>query len=268
MDFQEILYDSNDGVATITLNRPERLNAFTQRMLDEWVTAIELARVDDNVRAVIVTGSGRGFCAGMDVGREVAGDGLTGSQEAPAQRRNSLRYSVHRVPRALQLLDKPYIAAVNGPAVGAGMDMASMADIRFAADTARFGMAYVRMGIIPGDGGCYFLPRLVGLQKALELIWTGQMFDAQEALRIGYVLRVYPSDQLLEETRAFARQIAEGPAVAIQLAKRLVYRSLEADLDHALDLAQSAMTLVQSTEDAREGPRAFVERRTPRFNGR
>ena len=268
MDFEEILYETADGVATITLNRPEKLNAFTSRMLEEWEAAIERARDDDDVRAVVITGSGRGFCAGMDVRQEASGDGVLRSESGPAQRRNSLRYSVHRVPRALHLLDKPYIAAVNGAAVGAGMDMASMADIRFAADTARFGMAYVRMGIIPGDGGCYFLPRLVGLQKALELIWTGQLFDAQEALRIGYVLRVYASDALLAETQAFARQLAEGPAVAIQLAKRLVYRSLETDLDHALDLAQSSMVIAQATEDAREGPRAFVEKRTPRFQGR
>ena len=269
MDFEEIQYQVEAGVATITLNRPEKLNAFTRRMLDEWEVAIETARDDDGVHVVVLTGSGRGFCSGMDVGQQAAGRGIIGDgTSGPAQARNGLRYTVHRIPRALQLLDKPYIAAINGPAVGAGMDMASMADIRFASESARFGMAYVNMGIIPGDGGCYFLPRIVGLQKALELVWTGQMFDAQEALRIGYVLRVYPPDLLLDETLAFARRIAEGPAVAIQLAKRLVYRSVDASLDQALDLAQSAMVLAQSTEDAREGPRAYVERRAPRFLGR
>jgi enoyl-CoA hydratase/carnithine racemase len=268
MDFREVAYDVDDGVATIRLNRPERLNAFTPLMLEEWTNAIDLARDDDRVRAVVVTGSGRGFCAGMDVGQEIAGEGVLHGESGPAERRNSLRYTVHRVPRALQLLDKPYIAAINGAAVGAGMDMASMADIRFASQTARFGMAYVKMGIVPGDGGCFFLPRIVGLQKALELIWTGDLFDAEEALRIGYVLRVYPPDSLLSETQAFAKRLAEGPAVALQLAKRLVYQGMEVGLDQALDLAQSAMTIAQSTEDAREGPRAFVERRPPRFQGR
>jgi enoyl-CoA hydratase/carnithine racemase len=268
VEFSEILYDVQGGVATITLSRPERLNAFTRVMLQEWTHAIELARDDDAVRAVVVTGAGRGFCAGMDVGQEAAGAGVLLGETGPAGSRNSLRYSVHHVPRALQLLDKPYIAAVNGAAVGAGMDMASMADIRFAAETARFGMAYVKMGIVPGDGGAYFLPRLVGLQKALELIWTGELFDAAEALRIGYVLRVYPVETLLTEALGFARRLAEGPAVAVQLAKRLVYRGLEVGLDQALDLAQSAMAIAQSTEDAREGPRAFVERRPPRFQGR
>lgn len=271
MELREILYEvGDDGVAVITLNRPERMNAFTARMIDEWAWAIEQARDDDRVRAVIVTGAGnRAFCAGMDVQQEAAGEGVLRTTSAgPAERRNSLRYGVHKVPRALMLLDKPYVAAVNGVAVGAGMDMASMADIRFAADTARFGMAYVRMGIIPGDGGCYFLPRLVGIARALELIWTGDLFDARQALEWGYVSRVYPADELMKETRAFAARLAEGPAVAIQLAKRLLYRSLETDLDHALDLAQSAMVIAQSTEDAVEGPRAFVEKRKPVFKGR
>jgi 2-(1,2-epoxy-1,2-dihydrophenyl)acetyl-CoA isomerase len=165
-------------------------------------------------------------------------------------------------------LDKPYIAAVNGAAVGAGMDMASMADIRIASDTARFGMAYVRMGIIPGDGGAFYLGRILGIARALELIWTGDLFNAQQALEWGYVSRVVPADSLVEETRAFARRLAEGPAVAIQLAKRLVYRSLDMTEDAALDMAQAAMVIAQSTEDAKEGPRAFVDKRAPKFVGR
>lgn len=269
MDYTEILYEvGDDGVAVLTLNRPEKMNAFSTTMITEWVDAIERARDDDNVRALILTGAGRGFCSGMDVQAEARGRGVLHGEEGPAQRRNSLRYNVHRVARALQLFDKPYIAAVNGPAAGAGMDMASMADIRFASETARFGMAYVRMGIIPGDGGAFFLPRIVGLAKALELIWTGDMIDAQEALRIGYVSRVYPPEQLLPETRAFAARLAEGPAVAIQLAKRLVYQSSEVGLHQALDLAQYAMVIAQSTEDAKEGPRAFAEKRKPQFKGR
>jgi len=191
-----------------------------------------------------------------------------GPQASLAQRRHFLRDSVHRVPRTAATLDKPYIAAINGAAVGAGMDMASMCDIRIAADSARFSMAYVRMGLIPGDGGCYFLPRIVGLAKALELIWTGDIIDAQEALRIGYVSQVVAADQLRQHTREFALRLARGPAVAIQAAKRLVYRSLQTGLSHALELAESAMLVCQTTEDAREGPRAFVEKREPQFKGR
>ena len=147
------------------------------------------------MRAVIVTGAGRGFCAGADLrGGSGIGEGARsdGSPATAADRRNWLRDGVHYVPRAVQLLDKPYIAAVNGAAVGAGMDMASMADIRIASDSAKFAMSYVKVGLVPGDGGCYFLPRIVGMAKALELIWTGDFIDAEEALRIGYVSKVVP----------------------------------------------------------------------------
>jgi enoyl-CoA hydratase/carnithine racemase len=268
LDYEEIIFDVEDGVATITLNRPERMNAFSGTMLREWTDAIQRSQRDDEVRAVVVTGSGRGFCAGGDMKDASEGRGIVGTEGSPADRRNALRNSVHHVPRALMQLDKPYIGAINGAAVGAGMDMASMCDIRFAADTAKFGMSYVKVGLIPGDAGCYFLPRIVGLAKALELIWTGEIFDAAQAHQWGYVSRVYPAESLVDETKAFARQLAQGPAVAIQLAKRLVYRSAEVGLDAALDLAQSAMFVAQLTEDAREGPRAFVEKRPPQFKGR
>lgn len=143
-----------------------------------------------------------------------------------------------------------------------------MCDIRIAADTARFGMTYVRMGLIPGDGGCYYLPRIVGIARALDLIWSARLFDAEEALRIGYVSEVVPTEELMGYTREYALRLARGPAVAIQLAKRLVYRSLELDVDQALEMAQGAMTIARSTEDAREGPRAWVEKREPQFKGR
>lgn len=270
MDFEQILYEKDEGVATITLHRPERMNAFTDVMLREWAAALEDARRDPAVRAVILTGAGRGFCAGADL-RGGSGVGETARAEGPvsaADRRNWLRDGVHAVPRAVQLLDKPYIAAVNGAAVGAGMDMASMCDLRFASEGARFAMSYVKVGLIPGDGGCYLLPRIVGVAKALELIWTGEFMDAQAALACGYVSRVYPADELLPATRAFARRLAEGPAVAMQLAKRLVYRGLDSSFQEALEAAGQAMAIVQATEDAREGPRAFMENRPPRFQGR
>jgi len=268
MDFEQIVYDKSDGIATVTLNRPERLNAVTRQMLAEWSAALADARDDDDVRVVVVTGAGRGFCSGMDVREAVADRPLWDPQASLAQRRHFLRDTVHRVPQTLATLDKPYIGAINGPAAGAGMDMASMCDIRIAADTARFSMAYMRMGLVPGDGGCYFLPRIVGLAKALELIWTGEIIDAQEALRIGYVSEVVPADQLMDRARDFALRLAKGPAVAIQLAKRLVYRSLETNMSHALELAESAQLVCQTTEDAREGPRAWVEKREPQFKGR
>jgi 2-(1,2-epoxy-1,2-dihydrophenyl)acetyl-CoA isomerase len=269
MDFEQIIYEKADGVATITLNRPERMNAFTAKMIDEWHQALWDAHTNPETRVVIVTGSGRGFCAGADVARgEGPLRGLQSRERTPVENRNFLRDGVQRIPRLVSLMEKPYIAAVNGAAVGAGMDMASMCDIRFASEQARFGMTYVRMGIIPGDGGAYYLPRIIGTARALDLIWTGRIMDAQEALAMGYVSAVVPADQLLEYAREYATKLAKGPAVSIQLAKRLVYRSANTDIDAALDLATQAMFIAQGTEDAIEGPRAFAEKREPEFKGR
>ncbi len=268
MEFEQIRYDKSEGIATITLNRPERMNAFTPKMLGEWLTALQDAHLDAETRVIILTAEGRGFCTGMDVQAQAQGKGLLPQSRSPAEGRNYLRDTVQRIPRLVAQLDKPYIAAVNGAAVGAGMDMASMCDVRIAADSARFGMTYVRMGLIPGDGGCYYLPRIVGVARALDLLWTGRLIDAQEALRIGYVSEVVPAEELMPHTREYALKLAKGPAVAIQLAKRLLYRSLDVGVDQALEMAQGAMAIAQNTEDAREGPLAFIEKREPQFKGR
>jgi len=269
MDFEQITYEKSDGIATITLNRPERMNAFTPKMIDEWYGALWDAHTDPDTRVVIVTGSGnRGFCTGADVsGGNLLGR-LQDETRARVETRNFLRDGVQRIPRLVSLMEKPYLAAVNGAATGAGMDMASMCDIRFAADSARFGMTYVRMGIIPGDGGAYYLPRIVGTARALDLIWSGRLFGADEALAMGYVSAVVPADELMTYTREYALRLAKGPAVAIQMAKRLVYRSAGVDVDAALDLAGQAMYVAQGTEDAKEGPRAFAEKRDPEWKGR
>jgi 2-(1,2-epoxy-1,2-dihydrophenyl)acetyl-CoA isomerase len=270
MDFEQILYEKSDGVATITLNRPERMNAFTPQMIAEWAQALTDARLDGDVRVVVLTGAGRGFCAGADLRGDsgIAEVARADRPPAAADRRNWLRDTVHAVPREVAVLDKPYIAAVNGAAVGAGMDMCSMCDLRIASEDARFAMSYVKVGLVPGDGGCYYLPRIVGLTKALELIWSGDAFDAQEALRIGYVSQVVPAGELMAVTQEYAQRLARGPAVAMQLAKRLVYRGFDQTVNEALEAAGHAMAIVQTTEDAREGPRAFAEKREPQFQGR
>ncbi len=268
MDYQEIMYDVSDRIATITLNRPERMNAFSEQMLGEWADAIRRSQEDDGVRAVIVTGAGRAFCAGADLRATGSEDRVLLADLNPGERRNGLRLSVHRVPQALQYLDKPYIAAINGAAVGAGMDMVSMTDVRISSDVARYGMSYVNVGLVPGDGGAWLLPRLVGIQKALELMWSGELFNAEEALRIGYVSRVVPHAQLMEEAQAYAMRLAEGPPIAIQMLKRLVYRAETQTFMEALEAAQAAFTIVQSTEDFKEGPTAFREKRKPVFTGR
>jgi 2-(1,2-epoxy-1,2-dihydrophenyl)acetyl-CoA isomerase len=268
MSYESIIYNVEDGIGTITLNRPERMNTFGDTLLADWADALRTAQEDADVRVVIVTGAGRAFCAGADLKAAGERGDVLRSELNAGERRNSLRYTVHRVAQALDYLDKPYIAAVNGAAVGAGMDMASMADIRIVSDLARMGMSYVNVGLIPGDGGAWLLPRIVGTPKALELIWSGDLFDAEAALKMGWASRVVPHEDLMAETRAFALKLASGPPIAMQLAKRLVYRGLNQDFMEGLEQAQAAMTIVQSTDDSKEGPAAFREKRAPEFKGR
>lgn len=263
MEYKDIIYTIEDRLAIITLNRPQTLNAFTPNLLDEWADAIQTAQNDPKVKVVMVTGAGRGFCSGMDV-RETASRG----GEAPPiyRRRNYMKLGVHKVPRAVEYLDKPYIAAINGPAAGAGMDMASMADIRVMSDKARVGMNYVRMGLLPGDAGCYFLPRIIGISKAFELIWTGKMIDADEALRIGYVSAVFPEAEFLTEAKEYCRQFMQA-AVATQYAKRLVWRGVDLFRNINLEMAEMAMLINSTSPDTAEGPRAWVEKREPKWSG-
>ena len=265
MDFREIIYTKKDHIATITLNRPEARNATTAGMMGEWVEAIEDARLDNDVRVLVVTGAGTAFCAGADVKGLASG---TLQKTSPAETRNNWRNGSHRIPRALVAFDKPYIGAINGPAVGYGMDLASMCDIRIASDRARASMGYVRMGVAPGGGGCYYLPRIIGMARALELIWTGRWIDAQEMLQMGYVSRVVPHDELLAATGELASELAKGPPVGIQFAKRLAYRSWDLDLNSFLEMNELVKVINWTTEDSMEGPRAWAEKRAPFFKGR
>jgi enoyl-CoA hydratase/carnithine racemase len=258
----DLLYEVKDKIATITLNRPDKLNAFTGPMIDAWAGALGEAQRDDTVNVVVVTGAGRAFCAGGDVGR--MGQGAP----TPLEHKNQLWENIHRVPRTLEAMDKPVIAMVNGLAVGAGMGMCLMCDVRVASHEARFSTGYVKVGLVPGDGDTYFLPRLVGAAKALELLWTADFVEASEALRLGIVNRVVPAAELSEATYGLARQIADGPQIPIRMIKRLVYQSLRLDLRTHLDLVSSHMAVVRQTSDHAEGVAAFKEKRPPRFQGR
>jgi len=243
---KDLLFLKSDGIATIRLNRPGKKNSFTMDMIDQWVEALEKSRKDADVKVIVVTGTGDSFCSGADLA------GLRDAENCAIDHKNMLWEQIHRVALIMEDIDKPIIAAVNGIAVGAGMDMALMFDLRFVADTARFSEGYIRIGVVPGDGGCYFLPRLVGVAKALELFWTGDFIDAREALRIGMVNRVYPADKLMEETYDFARKIADSPELAIRTTKRATYQSSRVELRTALDLISSHVGVIRTLKDNHE----------------
>ena len=255
-------YEVADAIATITLDNPTRKNAFTLDMIDDWADAVRAAAEDDAVRVVILTGAGDAFCSGIDLSV------LQAVEDVPLARKRMLTHGVHKVARAVEALDKPLIAAVNGVAVGAGLDMALMCDMRFMGRSARLSEGYIKVGLVPGDGGAWFLPRLVGPAKALELLLTGDFVDADEALRIGMVNRVYDDAELLLQVRAFAAQLAAMSPVAVAVIKRTVQQSASIDLRTSLDLISSHMAVVQSTDDYREAQTAFAERRPGRFTGR
>lgn len=258
----DLEYDIKNGVGTITLNRPDRKNAFTRDMIDEWAGIVREARTDDSVGALILTGAGDAFCAGGEF------ESLAPGEPTPYDRKAFLTEHIHRIAYAMEDLDKPVIAAVNGVAVGAGMDFALMCDMRFMARSARMNEGYIKVGLVPGDGGAYYLPRIVGTSKALELLLTGDFVDAEECLRIGLVNRLYDEGELREETRTFAERLAAQPPLIARMIKRAVYQSARSDLRTSLDLISSHMGIVQSMEDSKEAFHAFREKRPPKFTGR
>jgi enoyl-CoA hydratase/carnithine racemase len=242
----------------VVLNRPHRRNAFTLEMLAEWADFVRSATTDPDVRVMVVTGADKAFCSGVDIS-------VLDHDRSPIENKRLLGDHVHPLTLAIEQFDKPLVAAVNGPATGAGMDLALMCDIRIAARSARFAETYVKVGLIPGDGGCYFLPRLVGLGRALELLLTGDFIDADEADRIGLVNHVVDDDELMEATGSLTRRLAALPSLQLQLTKRATYQSLRGDLRTALDLASSHQAIVQATADSREALRSFLEKRAPRY---
>ena len=257
-----VLLNISDRIATITLNRPERLNALNGELLDMLPGVIQKVADDGDVRCVVLTGAGRGFCAGGDIAGMASGETLPQEDPVTHLRRNE------EASRLLHEMPKPTVAMINGPAAGAGLSLALACDIRIAAESARLGTAFVRIGFSGDYGGTWMLQRLVGPAKARELYFTGELIDAREAERIGMVNRVVPDDQLAAETRAFAERIAKGPPIALARMKQNMNLGLVSDYPKLLDAEAEGMIMTAMTEDNREAIKAFLEKRPAEFHGR
>jgi enoyl-CoA hydratase/carnithine racemase len=264
MTYECLLYEVKDGIATLTLNRPDRLNALGGTLRQDLFDAVTRAGADPDVRAMVVTGAGKGFCSGGDV--KAMGEAKAGQRERPLIEK--IAPGRDRTLLAMREAPQPIIAAVNGAAAGAGMNLALGCDIRIASTAAKFTQAFVKRGLHPDWGGTYFLPRVVGMAKACEMIFTGDVIDAAEALRLGIVSRVVAPEELLPTAYDLARRIAAGPPVAIRLAKRSLYANEDLDLREALQIETMAQNICFETDDATEGIRAFGEKRAPVFKGR
>ena len=246
---------ADDGVALLELHRPERLNAFNRQMISEWREALAQIADDRRMRVVVLTGAGRAFCAGGDA------DEMTEMLTARNVERKEYLRSIQQIPLAMERFEVPVIAAINGTARGAGLDMALMCDIRICGAAATFAESYINMGVISGDGGTWFLPRVIGVSRALELLWTARVVDAAEAERIGLVNRVVADAELRDAAMALARQIATQPPQAVALMKRAVYHGLSGTLAAHLDMVSSHMAVVFDTAEFRERLQAFHARR-------
>ena len=258
----DLEYVVSEHIATIRLNRPEKRNAFTLGMVDEWADRLAHAQSDDQVHVIVVTGTGEGFCSGIDL------SWLQDTGRSPLQHKLDLTEHIHRVPLTLESVDKPVIAALNGPAVGAGLDMALMCDLRLASTTARMSMTYVKVGLVPGDGGCWLLPRLIGLPRALELLLTGDTISAERAEHLGMVNSVHEPADLMAATYDLAARLAAGPQVLTRMIKRTTHQSQRIDFRTSLDLVSSHMGVLRSTHDSVESYRAVAEKRSPVFTNR
>jgi enoyl-CoA hydratase/carnithine racemase len=265
-EFEQILYAKSGHIATVTLNRPKKLNAYSEIMVHEILAALADARDDDEIRAVILTGTGRGFCSGGDIGRDF---------QYPARYRGhrlesmlEMRENMHELVKFLQRFDKPTIAAVNGAAVAGGLTLALSCDFRIASESARLGDTSLKFALIPDEGGAYLFPRFLGLERALKMSLFSEVYPARQAQELGLVTEVVPDAELLPRAREWAERLAAGPPIAIRVTKRMMYKQLTMGLDNALEDAALGTLVANYTEDVKEGTAAFHEKRPPKFKGR
>lgn len=262
-----VLYElDSQGIATITLNRPELRNPISEAdVIEGLLDTLDRIEGDPAVRVAILTGAGKGFSSGGNINAMKPGSGLNAG--LPARTRGNYKRGIQRLPLAFAALEVPVIAAVNGPAIGAGLDLACMCDLRIAGESAKFAESFVKLGIIPGDGGAWLLQRVVGFSKAAEMSLTGDMLDAAEALACGLVSRVVPDADLMDAARALASKIAANPPFAVRMTKRLLWEARRADLATVLEMSAAMQAVAHSTGDHEEAVNAFIEKRTPTFKG-
>ena len=263
---QAVTYAQDGGVVTLTLNQPETRNAISPEIVEALTAACERVNNDMSVSCVVVTGAGKSFSSGGNVKDMRDRVGLFGN--GPAEIRRGYQHGIQRIPMAMYEIEVPTIAAVNGHAVGAGCDLSLMCDIRFAADDAEFAESFLRVGLVSGDGGAWFLPRVVGLSRAYEMTFTGDFIKADRALEWGLTSYVVPKDKLMDETMAMAKRIAAQPPHSLRLCKKRIREGYAMSLSAGLEMAAGMQAQVQHTHDQHEAVVAFLEKRKPKFIGR
>ena len=264
----DLLFEKKGHVGIIRLNRPKSLNAFSLEMIKLWIQSLQQIRDDKDIYVGVLTGNGHAFCAGGDVKSMIEGDGFMSKSAddkndfttLPIHTKNSLWEHIQRIPLLMEEIDKPMICAINGPAIGAGLDMALMCDLRFCSSEAKMGEGYIKVGIVPGDGGGFYLPRIIGVDKALDMLWTGDNLTAAEAKEIGLVTKVFEKEQLFDETMKYAERLSTQSQLAIRMTKRTVQQSLTMNLKQSLDMVSSFMALAVHHPEHQEALETIRER--------